>query len=33
MSAEAADAAPPTEGFSPSKITVTANVKALFYMK
>jgi uncharacterized protein len=33
MSAEATDAAPPTEGFSPSKITVTANVKALFYMK
>lgn len=33
MSAEAADAAPPTEGFSPGKITVTANVKALFYMR
>jgi uncharacterized protein YggE len=34
MGAPAAEMEPaPTEGFSPSKITVTANVKALFYMR
>lgn len=34
QSMNAAEAMPaPTEGFAPSKITVTANVKALFYMR
>jgi len=33
MGAEDAPAPPPTEGFSPSKITVSANVRALFYLR